>query len=679
MVTVLGVMIQASALALPGDLDLSFGEGGVAKIQIGRLGEGSANERIQDLVVQPDGKIIAVGFIHDGSTLKFAVARFHPDGTLDHSFANNGSHLTTISGWRDQANAVALQADGKVVVVGYSDGVFDKSDFAVVRYHSDGSLDESFGSNGIVTTPIIGNRDDRAFDVIIQPDGKIVVAGRSSDGSIVETYAALVRYLPNGSIDPSFGIVTKQLRECRSILQLSDGSFRVGGQWYKSSWLGSFNIFGGFSGESIRTDDATIINLAEDSDGRILAAGSRLVADNYVMGLWRYRASGALDSTFGDSGFLSTSKNTQSVATLGLVFQPDGKFVVGGSNHLLRYNKDGDLDESFSSDGSLELRPAGFTGVATVAIQPDGRLLVAGSSIDGFFTIMRVMGDGVPPTELNLDQDTIAENQKATTVVGAFSTIDPGNEGPFSYSFITGEGNADNGLFDISGDQLLTLANFDYEQTPGLTIRVRVTNGEGNTFDQAFLIHVEDDLSEDNDGDGLTQAEEQANGSSDLTMDSDEDGLSDGDEVLIHGSSPILRDTDGDGVEDKKELTDGTKLTDPDTDDDGLNDGDELTYNADPLLPDSDEDGFLDGYEVLTGKSPSDPDDKPSLVAQVATAIEYTFPSAIGKSYRIESSKDLVTWNVVEGGIQGTGNEIQRFYSIRNQRQRHFRVEEEMP
>jgi uncharacterized delta-60 repeat protein len=674
------IAIQSSALALPGDLDLSFGEGGVATSQVGNFGAGRANELVSDLAVQPDGKIIAVGPIYNGFDWDSAITRFHPDGSLDVSFGDNGTTFSSVS-----ISAVVLQEDGKVVVAGALSVDlfgFSTSDFAVSRYHPNGSLDESFGNNGLVTTAIIGSQQDEASDVIIQADGKIVVIGRSNRGTLTDSYTALVRYLPNGSIDLSFGggIVKKQGRSGRAILQLSDGSFRVGGEFaFRTGWLVPVGSSGGFGGETILTDDSSIMGLAGDTDGRVLAVGSRLVADNYVMGLWRFNASGSLDSSFGDAGFLSTAENLQnSITPCGLIVQPDGKYLAAGSNHLLRYDEDGDLDESFSSDGSVEFVMA-LRKVYTVEIQPDGRLLVAGRSSDGFFTIVRVMGDGLPPTDLNLDQATIAENIAANTMVGIFSTIDPGGEGPFSYSFITGEGDADNGQFEISGDQLLTLASFDYEQTPELKIRVRVSNGEGNTLDQDFIIQVGDDLSEDNDGDGLTQAEEQEYGSSDFTEDSDEDGLSDGDEVLIHGSSPILRDTDGDGVEDKKELTDGTKLTDPDTDDDGLNDGDELAYNADPLLPDTDQDGFLDGYEVATGKSPSDPDDKPSLVAQIASAIEYTFPSAIGKSYRIESSEDLVTWIVVEEGIQGTGNEIQRFYSIRNQRRRLFRVEEEMP
>lgn len=165
--------------------------------------------------------------------------------------------------------------------------------------------------------------------------------------------------------------------------------------------------------------------------------------------------------------------------------------------------------------------------------------------------------------------------------------------------------------------------------------------------------------------------------------DTDDDGdlLPDADEVSIHGTNPKRADSDGDRLSDKEELeVHLTNPLDPDWDHDGLADGEEvLTALTNPKVPDTDADGFLDGYEVLTGKLPLDPLSKPALVAEARTAIEFTFPSALGKVYRIESSTDLATWTLVESGIAGNGGEIQRFYSIRNQPKRYFRVEDEAP
>ena len=137
--------------------------------------------------------------------------------------------------------------------------------------------------------------------------------------------------------------------------------------------------------------------------------------------------------------------------------------------------------------------------------------------------------------------------------------------------------------------------------------------------------------------------------------DADEDGLTDAEETGTYGTDPNKADTDNDGLSDYAEI---------------------FTYGTNPTLRDTDGDGFLDGYEVLTGKSALNPLDKPSLVAEARTAIEFTFPAAMGKTYRIEGSPDMRTWTTVESGIAGNGGQIQRFYSTRNEPQRFLRVEE---
>ncbi len=137
--------------------------------------------------------------------------------------------------------------------------------------------------------------------------------------------------------------------------------------------------------------------------------------------------------------------------------------------------------------------------------------------------------------------------------------------------------------------------------------------------------------------------------------DADGDGLTDAEEVNTYGTDPAKGDTDGDGIGDYAEV---------------------FTYSTNPNLGDSDDDGFLDGYEILTGKSPLNKLDKPALVAEARTAIEFTFPSAIGKTYRIEGSPDLSVWSPIESDIPGNGGVIQRFYSTRNAPKRFLRVEE---
>jgi uncharacterized repeat protein (TIGR02543 family) len=164
-----------------------------------------------------------------------------------------------------------------------------------------------------------------------------------------------------------------------------------------------------------------------------------------------------------------------------------------------------------------------------------------------------------------------------------------------------------------------------------------------------------------------------------LDTDDDGDGYSDVDEINIYLTNPKRADSDGDGLTDPVEIQ--IHLTNPnlaDSDSDGLSDSAEVNIHGTlPKVRDTDGDGFLDGYEVLTGKLPLDPLSKPALVAEARTAIEFTFPSALGKSYRIENSLDLATWTTVESGILGNGGQVQRFYSTHNVPKRYFRVEED--
>jgi len=224
---------------------------------------------------------------------------------------------------------------------------------------------------------------------------------------------------------------------------------------------------------------------------------------------------------------------------------------------------------------------------------------------------------------------------------------------------------------DTNDDDEDGLTNYQELVELGTNPALKDTDGDDvEDGNDAWPLDTTEWLDTDNDGTG-----------DNADTDDDGDGLSDEDEEKIHGTDPMLADSDGDGLSDPDELL--VHLTNPiddDSDDDGLLDGAEVnTHGTLPKVADTDGDGFLDGYEVLTGKSPIDILDKPALVADARTAIEFTFPSAIGKTYRIESSFDLSVWSLVEDGIAGNGGQIQRFYSIENKAKQYFRAEDDTP
>jgi uncharacterized delta-60 repeat protein len=274
-------------------------------------------------------------------------------GALDTSFNTTGQVRTTFGTNNDIANAVALQADGKIVVAGTTGSSTNNSqypgasnDFALARYNADGSLDASFDTDGKVTTFIVGaNSKDVANALAIQTDGKIVAAG-SADNSF-----ALVRYNINGSLDQAFG---------------------TGGKVTTSFCADCYY--------------ATASAVVVQTDGKIVAVGSRGLGSYLV----RYNSNGSLDLTFGTGGIVAgISEFSNAVA-----IQTDGKLVVAGSSSnyftLVRYNSNGSLDTTFGTAGVV----SGPIGPATaVLIQTDGKIVAAGG-IGGPFSLFRYNTDG---------------------------------------------------------------------------------------------------------------------------------------------------------------------------------------------------------------------------------------------------------------------------------------------
>ena len=182
-----------------GDLDASFGSGGKVLTDFGT----SSTDQALAVAIQPNGKIIAAGWSTAPAHYDFALARYNVDGRLDTSFGSDGKVLTNFgaASTYQVALAIAIQPNGKIVVAGHSDAAVARiADFALARYTADGRLDPSFGSGGRGLTDCGGI--DGATGVAIQPNGRILAAGYSATGGLYDF--ALARYTEHGMLDSSF-------------------------------------------------------------------------------------------------------------------------------------------------------------------------------------------------------------------------------------------------------------------------------------------------------------------------------------------------------------------------------------------------------------------------------------------------------------------------------------------
>ena len=381
-----------------GQLDTTFGQNGIVTI---------ADESFaHSVAIQSDGKIVAAVISYGTNRSDFAVVRYNSDGVLDNTFGTKGIVITSVGTANDYANSIAIQSDGKIIAAGSSYNGSD-NDFAVVRYNSNGSLDNTFGTNGIVITSV-GDSSDYATSIAIQSDGKIIAAGSSYNGS--DNDFAVVRYNSNGSLDNTFGtngIVTTSIGDssdyAQSIAIQSDGNIVAAG----NSWNGSDygfalirynsngsldNTFGtnGIVITSVGDSSDYANSIAIQSDGKIITAGYSYNDSDYDFALARYNSNGSLDNTFGTNGVVTTDVGAAEYYANSIAIQSDGKIIAAGNSFngsnfdiaLVRYNSNGSLDNTFGTNGVVTTDVGTEGDYATsIAIQSDEKIIVAGGSI----------------------------------------------------------------------------------------------------------------------------------------------------------------------------------------------------------------------------------------------------------------------------------------------------------
>jgi len=319
-----------------GTLDNTFGINGTVTTDFG-----TQTDKANNVTIQSDGKILICGRI-DPNTLnpKFFISRYDSLGNLDNSFAINGKIIDSMYTF----NVIKVQTDGKIIAAGSKtyniNGIFNwRTDFFVSRYNSNGSIDNSFGTNGVV----ILNADTSNFftDLEIQNDGKILACGKGNNPSNpINGNHRIFRLNSNGTIDNSFG---------------TNGRITMP------------------SGEGYLTD----INLKNNS--KIICAGG---GHTNGFEIYQFNMNGSIDSTFGNNGKVFTSFNALDSPGMGVNIQQDGKIILGGYADavyaIARYSANGVLDNTFGNAGKVTTPNTG--NAQSCFLQTDGKIVLAGSS-----------------------------------------------------------------------------------------------------------------------------------------------------------------------------------------------------------------------------------------------------------------------------------------------------------
>jgi uncharacterized delta-60 repeat protein len=401
-------LVAGATGAWDADLDLTYHSGGTS--WAGFLGGVGNSESAVAVAVQTNGKVVMAGSRDDGSSLDFAVIRLGLDGFPDYTFGTGATAYHDFDSATDTARDVAIQPDGKIVVVGTAT-VGGVKHMGVVRFNHDGSLD------GSATVPFSGPA--YGLGVALQPDGKIVVCGRNDYGNGWDF--ALARLNPNLTIDTTFssdGMAEWDFGEgddsAADIAVRADGRIVVAGTaiWSGQSVFGLmvFSATGGPMnlGVATFTEDAYGFALDLQADGKAVVAG-RCETYGGDFAVARFNTNATIDSSFGTGGMATVSHlATEQESAMDVVVQHNGKIVVsgfleeGGQQYLalVRWKSDGTLDWTFDGSTAFYTYIDVFAGYDSrgysICQQPDGKILAAGhtgSASGQLLAVARFMGD----------------------------------------------------------------------------------------------------------------------------------------------------------------------------------------------------------------------------------------------------------------------------------------------
>lgn len=430
------------AQAQPGTIDRTFGTNGKVTYAGFSYIYGNAVE------IQKNGEIVVLGYSHSYEVY-LQLTRWNTQGQLI------GSTSSYVNG-SDIGNDIVIQNDEKIIAVGATYNYNNETeDFMVIRYNRDGTHDNSFGVNGIVTTDLL-NTDDDANSVVIQDDGKILVAGRRDSVGISYGFV-VVRYNDNGTIDSSFGnngLITMGVQKVsqyyKACIGLQTDEKIIVGYTKKNNSKSNihvqrFNKDGspdslfGKSGKAIidicQFDVAKDLKIQKDDKIVIVGYSDYGTDSSRNISLSRLKADGSLDDDFGKKGLMITDISNFEDRANAIALQPDGKIVIAGyagssssiwNNDFItvRYLNDGTIDKTYSHNGRTKtnILSDNFYGPSNdyakaLAIQPDGKIIVVGdnSDYDGYnmMSMVRYNGDIFPLLQSIAVDDAGNENVTA--------------------------------------------------------------------------------------------------------------------------------------------------------------------------------------------------------------------------------------------------------------------------
>lgn len=308
------------------------------------------------------------------------IVRYNANGKPDKDFGDNGKVIPSVNSDRAYAEAVAIMPDGKILIAGYSyqaHDIYSSYDYTLLKYNLNGSPDSSFGNNGLVLTDFKdGSENEHASEIVLQQDGKIIVAGTSRDygesQGIYRTRFICARYNANGTLDNSFG---------------DNGKTRF-----------YFDV-------DQYDEEAEATSAAIDSKGRIIIAGYNSSYSSGVdAAIARCNPDGSPDLTFGNDGKILADLGDSYAYMKSVLIQPDQKIVIGGSlsdiylndqkSIIIRYNENGTIDPDFGTNGVvINNAIIAQNNCHSIALQSNNKIIAAGSSGNAFY-VSRYNTDG---------------------------------------------------------------------------------------------------------------------------------------------------------------------------------------------------------------------------------------------------------------------------------------------